>query len=170
MAHTLRWALIGATTIAREWMVNAIRQNECELFAQYAKQLGVTVNVEPTDSLGKTTSSGDYDIIVFAWVQSPFPYGGAQQLWLSNSGSNYGKYQNPKTDQLINAAANSTDKASAAQQLNDADKTILGDAYVLPLYQKPTFLAIDNNLVNIRDNATSVGPPYNVQEWGVKSS
>lgn len=28
MAKELRWALIGATTIAREWMVNAIRQND----------------------------------------------------------------------------------------------------------------------------------------------
>ena len=27
MAEELRWALIGATTIAREWMINAIRQN-----------------------------------------------------------------------------------------------------------------------------------------------
>ena len=27
MSSELRWALIGATTIAREWMVNAIREN-----------------------------------------------------------------------------------------------------------------------------------------------
>ncbi|RZT84048.1 peptide/nickel transport system substrate-binding protein [Pseudonocardia sediminis] len=148
---------------------NSIRQNECELFAQYAKQLGVTVNVEPTDSLGKTTSSGDYDIIVFAWVQSPFPYGGAQQLWLSNSGSNYGKYQNPKTDQLINAAANSTDKAAAGQQLNQADEIILGDAYVLPIYQKPTLLAQQNTVANVRGNATLDGPMYNVAEWGLRT-
>jgi peptide/nickel transport system substrate-binding protein len=40
------------------------------------------------------------------------------------------------------------------------------DAYVLPLYQKPTFLAFKTGVVNLRDNATSVGPPYNVGEWG----
>lgn len=148
---------------------NSIRQNECELFAQYAKQLGVTVNVEPTDSLGKTTSSGDYDIIVFAWVQSPFPYGGAQQLWLSESGSNYGKYKNPKTDALINAAAQSTDKAAAAGQLNDADKQILADAYVLPIYQKPTLLAQQNTIANVRGNATLDGPMYNVVDWGLRT-
>ena len=56
------------------------------------------------------------------------------------------------------------------KDLNAADKLITADAYSLPLYQKPTYLAIDNSLVNIRDNATSVGPPYNVQDWGVKSS
>lgn len=148
---------------------NAIRQNECELFAQYAKQLGVNVEVQPTDDLGTTTTSGDYDIIVFAWVQSPFPYGGAQQLWLSTSGSNYGKYTNPKTDQLINAAASSTDTAAAGNQLNEADKIILGDAYVLPLYQKPTLVAAQNNVANVRGNATLDGPMYNVAEWGLKT-
>jgi peptide/nickel transport system substrate-binding protein len=44
------------------------------------------------------------------------------------------------------------------------------DAFELPLYQKPTFLAAYNNIVNLRDDATSTGPPYNVQEWGIKAS
>ncbi|KAA1031897.1 ABC transporter family substrate-binding protein [Pseudonocardia sp. EV170527-09] len=148
---------------------NSIRQNTAELFAGYAKQLGVTVTVAPTDDLGTTLTAGDYDIMVFAWVQSPFPFGGAQQLWLSTSGSNFGKYTNPKTDQLINAAASSTDKASAAQQLNEADKIILGDAYVLPLYQKPTLLATQNSVANVRGNATLDGPMYNVSEWALRS-
>lgn len=148
---------------------NAIRQSTAELFAGYARQLGVTVQVQPTDDLGTTLDEGDYDVMLFAWVQSPFPFGGAQQLWLSSSGSNFGKYTNPRTDQLINAAASSTDKAAAAQQLNEADKIILGDAYVLPLYQKPTLLAAQNSVANVRGNATLDGPMYNVAEWALRS-
>lgn len=148
---------------------NSIRQNTSELFAQYMQQLGIAVTVQPTDDLGTTTTSGDYDVILFAWVQSPFPYGGAQQLWLSSSGSNFGKYTNPKTDQLINSAAASTDEAAAARQLNEADKIILGDAYVLPLYQKPTLLATQNTVANVRGNATLDGPMYNVAEWGLRA-
>jgi peptide/nickel transport system substrate-binding protein len=41
------------------------------------------------------------------------------------------------------------------------------DAYVLPLFQKPTFLAV---YANIRDSATATGPPYNVREWGIRPS
>ena len=148
---------------------NSIRQNQSELFAQYAQQLGVNVTVAPTDDLGTTLDSGEYDIMVFAWVQSPFPYSSAQQLWLSDSGSNYGGYTNPQTDQLINAAASSTDEAAAAQQLNQADKIILGDAYVLPLYQKPTLLATQNTVANVRGNATLDGPMYNSAEWGLRA-
>ncbi|NMI02130.1 ABC transporter family substrate-binding protein [Pseudonocardia acidicola] len=148
---------------------NAIRQSECELFAQYVKGLGINVQVQPTDSLGTTASTGDFDIIVFAWVQSPFPFGGAQQLWLSTSGSNYGKYNNPQVDQLINQAASSTDVAAATQQLNQADKIMSEDAYVLPLYQKPTFIAIRDNVANVRNNSSLDGPLYNVSQWGLKS-
>lgn len=148
---------------------NSIRQNTSELFAQYMQQLGIAVTVQPTDDLGTTLDAGDYDVMLFAWVQSPFPFGGAQQLWLSSSGSNFGQYNNPQTDQLINAAASSTDEAAAAQQLNEADKIILGDAYVLPLYQKPTLLATQNTVANVRGNATLDGPMYNVAEWGLRT-
>ncbi|MCW0216145.1 MAG: ABC transporter family substrate-binding protein [Pseudonocardia sp.] len=148
---------------------NAVRQNECELFAGYAKQLGVTVEVSTTDSLGTTLGSGDYDVIVFGWIMSPFPFGGAQQLWLSTSASNYGKYVNPQVDQLINDAASSSDRAAATQQLNQADKIMSDDAYVLPLYQKPTLVATQNTIGNIRNNASLDGPTYNTAEWGIRS-
>jgi peptide/nickel transport system substrate-binding protein len=54
--------------------------------------------------------------------------------------------------------------------MNQADKLLTADAYVLPLYQKPSFLVLKNTLVNMRGNDTSSGPPYNVQEWGLKAS
>jgi peptide/nickel transport system substrate-binding protein len=148
---------------------NAVRQTECELFQQYAKQLGVNVEVSTTDSLGETTSTGDYDVIVFGWIMSPAPFGGAQQLWLSNSGSNYGKYVNPVTDQLINEAAASTDINDARAKLNEADRIMAEDAYVLPLYQKPTLAAVQNTLGNVRNNASLDGITYNTAEWGLRS-
>jgi peptide/nickel transport system substrate-binding protein len=149
---------------------NAVRQNECELFAGYAKQLGVNIDISTTDSLGDTTTSGDYDVIVFGWIQSPYAFNGAQQLWLSNSGSNYGKYQNPAMDQLINEAAASTDPADATAKLNQADEMLSADAYVLPLYQKPTLAAVQNSIGNVRNNSSLDGISYNTSEWGMKTA
>ncbi|GAA1842395.1 oligopeptide ABC transporter substrate-binding protein OppA [Pseudonocardia ailaonensis] len=148
---------------------NAVRQTECELFQGYAKQLGVNVTVTPTDSLGTTLSSGDYDVIVFGWIMSPAPFGGAQQLWLSTSGSNYGKYVNPQVDTLINEAASSTDVKAATAQLNQADKIMADDAYVLPLYQKPTLAAVQNSIANVRNNASLDGITYNSSQWGIRN-
>jgi peptide/nickel transport system substrate-binding protein len=149
---------------------NQIRQVECELFAQQVKPLGITVQVVPTDDLGATTSRGDYDIVVFAWVDTPFPYGGAVQLWGTGQGNNFGHYSNPDVDRLIAAAGSQTDESLAKETLNQADRRLTRDAYVLPLYQKPTFVALYDNIANVRDNSSLDGPPYNVAEWGLRAA
>lgn len=147
---------------------NAIRQDQCELFAQMVQPLGIDVEVQTTDDLGGTLTEGEYDIIVFAWVASPFVYAAAIQNWTSGSASNFGNYSNEEVDDLINQAATQTDPQQAAELLNQADAIMATDAYVLPLYQKPVFLAVQEKYANIRINATNIGPPYNVEEWGIR--
>jgi peptide/nickel transport system substrate-binding protein len=156
---------------------NAVRQTECQLFAAAAKQLGVTINVSPTDSLGDTLTEKDanhkYDIIVFAWVATPFGSANAAlyesdkaQGTPGNWGSNYGHYTNAAVDKALGDSLTTTDPAQELADLNTADKQLSADAYTLPLYQKPVILAYNAKWGNIRDNATSVGPPYNTQDWG----
>jgi peptide/nickel transport system substrate-binding protein len=151
---------------------NAIRQSSSELFASYMRQLGLTVEVVPTDDLGGTLDSGDYEIMLFAWVQTPFSFDGAQQLWLSTSGSNFGGYNNPEVDALINQAGSAgvTDPAAGYDLLNQADRIMSEDSYVLPLYQKPTFVAVQDDVANVRNNSSLDGPTYNVQEWGLRTT
>jgi len=149
---------------------NVLRQQTCELIQNELAGLGIKVNVTPIASLGKTLASGDYDIIIFAWVGTPFPFAGAQQLWASTSDSNYGHWVNTQSDSLLSDAASQTDSQKAIDDLNQADTIMSQDAYVLPLFQKPTYLAAYKNIANIRDDATQTGPPYNVQEWGIRAS
>jgi peptide/nickel transport system substrate-binding protein len=148
---------------------NQVRQVECELFAQQVKQLGVTLQVIPTNDLGTTLSQGDYDIIVFSWTATPFPYANALQLWVTGGqGSNLGRYSNPDVDRLIAAAATSTDETLSREALNQADRRLTNDAYVLPLYQKPTFIALYDNIANIRNNSSLDGPQYNITQWAFR--
>ncbi|WP_199432482.1 ABC transporter family substrate-binding protein [Qaidamihabitans albus] len=148
---------------------NQIRQDSCELFAQAARELGVTVNVAPTDDLGGTLESGDYDVMVFAWVASPYPFANAVQNWTTGQGNNFGNYSNPEVDKLLKEAAAETNRQEAAQKVNQADKIMSEDAYVLPLYQKPTFIAAYDNLANVRNNSTLDGPVYNLKDWGLRA-
>lgn len=149
---------------------NQVRQVECELFAQMVKPLGITVTVVPTDDLGTTTSQGDFDIVVFSWVTTPFPYGGAVKLWTTGQSNNLGRYSNPDVDRLITAAVNSPDEALAKEELNQADRRLTRDAYDLPLYQRPTFIALDNGIANIRNNSSLDGPPYNISQWALRAA
>ena len=132
------------------------------------RPLGITLDIVPTDDLGGTTSSGDYDLIVFAWVQTPASFSNAEQTWNSTSSSNYGKYNNPEVDRLMHEAATSTDLAAARDTLNEAGRILAEDSYVLPLYQKPTIIAAQDDVANVRNNSSLDGPTYNVEEWGLR--
>jgi peptide/nickel transport system substrate-binding protein len=147
---------------------NTNRQQICEIVQATCKQLGINVTLKTTTDLSEL-GTGNYDMIVFAWTGTPFPVAGAQQIWELHGGADFGANNDPAAEKLINKAAVQTDPAKEATYLNQADKLITKDAYVLPLFQKPTFLAAYTNVVNMRDDATSSGPPYNVQQWGLKS-
>lgn len=147
---------------------NQLRKDSCELFAAMVKPLGITVEVVQTDNLGGTLTEGDYDIMIFAWVLTPLRIAGARQLWHSTSSSNYGKWSNPESDKLLDEAAKTVgDDAKAHDLINQANQMMAEDAYVLPLFQRETFLAVGKQFTNIRPNPTNHGPVYNVGLWGM---
>jgi peptide/nickel transport system substrate-binding protein len=150
---------------------NTYRQTECTVVQNTLQQLGIPVTLKTTSDLSEL-GTGDFDIIVFAWVGTPFVVAGALQLYTPNGGAHtaYTYNDDPAATQLIDDAGSSTDQTEVQTKLNQADKLLEQDAFELPLYQKPTFLAAYDDIVNIRDNATSSGPPVNVQEWGIKAS
>jgi peptide/nickel transport system substrate-binding protein len=149
---------------------NAIRQTTVELIQAQVRPLGINLEIVPTDDLGGTTSSGDYDLIVFAWVQTPASFSNAEQTWNSDSDSNYGKYSNPEVDRLMHEAATSTDVGPARDKLNEAGRILAEDSYVLPLYQKPTIIAAQDEVANARNNSSLDGPTYNIEEWGLRAA
>jgi peptide/nickel transport system substrate-binding protein len=149
---------------------NQIRQSECQILQSNLASLGIKVTIKPIGAadLGTVLAGHQYDIIVFAWVAPPFPSSGAQQNWFTGGGGNYGGYSNKTADSLISQAIGETDATKSAALLNQADQLMVNDAYVLPLYQKPTFFATQTRFVNMRNNATNVGPAYNTGTWGLK--
>jgi peptide/nickel transport system substrate-binding protein len=149
---------------------NPIRQQELEMMQRSVAPLGVSLDIESTDSFGKAIfGSGDFDVVVFAWVGTPFPASVNNSIYTTGSDQNDGKYSDPLVDKNLTAAAGEPDATKAAALLNAADQQISRDAYTLPLYQKPTFLAYDTRYGNIRNNSTSVGLTYNIGQWGLRN-
>jgi peptide/nickel transport system substrate-binding protein len=149
---------------------SATRQTECLILRNALRQLGISVHLRTTADLSEL-GTGNYDIIVFAWVGTPYAVASAQQIYTLHGGTAaaYTHNNDPAAERLINQAARTTNQVRARQLLNQADVRLEADCFELPLYQKPTLLATRKNIVNVRDNATSVGPPYNVQEWGIQA-
>jgi len=161
---------------------NALRQTECELIQTDMAKIGIKIDVQPTDSLGKTLTQKDathlYDIILFGFVNTTFPNSSVGPLFISNAkqeigsvvGANYGFYTNKDVDKWLTEAGTTLDGPTAIADMNKADVQISKDAYTLPLFQKDTMIAFKASLVNVRDNATAQGPAYNIGEWGLKAA
>lgn len=156
---------------------NQRRQTEATLFKRMVAPLGIDMRVRPTNDLGGTLNKGNYDVIAFAWVGGPFPFASGVQLYSCDfsqtppapNGGNYGNYCNKQVSQLFEEAAKATDREAAFQKLNKADAMLSDDAYSLPLFQLPTFLATYDRYGNIRNNPTNAFPTYNVGKWAVES-
>jgi peptide/nickel transport system substrate-binding protein len=59
------------------------------------------------------------------------------------------------------------DDAKAWDLINQADALMSADAYVLPLFQRDIFLAVNKQYVNVRPNPTNHGSVYNIGSWGL---
>ena len=154
----------------RHTVGNVNRAATAELVQRYVKELGIDVTIQTTEDLSTTLDTGDFDLIVFAWVNSPYFLSGADQIWATASESNFGKWSNPEAEALLKEAVQQMDQQKGADLLNRADELLSKDFYSLPLFQRPTFMVVKKDYANIRPNTTSTGPTYNIHEWGMRAT
>jgi len=154
---------------------NALRLNEETLMQADVKTAGIEFKIDNAKNtiLFPRFSKHDFDIALFAWVDTLYPTGNNpiySQCVKGTCGQNYGQFGNPALDQTLTAGAAQLDRAKEVDDYNAADKIVWDNMWTLPLYQKPTFIAVRNTYVNIHDNATSEGPSWNAEGWGLKNS
>lgn len=148
---------------------NVIRQMVCDLIRVQLQKIGITVDVEPTDSLGKTLSHAspqyDFDMIIYGVSYNPAVVTGFAQLYATGSDGNATYYSNKEVDALIDKAESQPGEKEASPYIHNAEDIIMNDAFVLPLYIKSQMTAYRDYLGNIRYNIPFT---YNIEEWGVK--
>ena len=152
---------------------NKLREQQGVLVQAQLKKIGIDIRIDNSDSktlFGTRLPKGDFDIANFAWVGTPFPASGANQIYKTDSDSNYGKYSNSSVDSLMKKALAEADFDKRMALLNEVDEMMWKDLPNIPLYQKPTFLAYADKYANIVDNTTTETPFWNVEEWGIKAS
>jgi peptide/nickel transport system substrate-binding protein len=150
---------------------NALREQEEQVMQAQLKAAGIDiqiVNYKSSDLFGTELPKGNFDIGLFAWVSTPFPSGN-NPIYSTGSGSNYDNFGYSDLDAKLAAGATALDHATEAQAYNDADTIAWQHMVTLPLFQKPTFIAVRNTFVNVGDNSTSEGPFWNAETWGLKA-
>jgi peptide/nickel transport system substrate-binding protein len=147
---------------------NTLREQTAQLIQANLAGIGVQLTIQPTDTLGETLNTGDFDVIIYAWVSSSFT-SDKKDLFFTGGGGNYGNWSNKEADGYMDEAVRTLDPDKARDLFNKADEIMTREAYNLPLCQKPVLLAVYSDFTNIRNNATSAGPTYNMEEWGLRA-
>ena len=147
---------------------NALRELTFEVIQQQLKEVGIEVNSEfgEADIVFTDLAERKYDIFMFAWVGSADPFSG-NTIWECGGDQNYQGSCEPEATKLLKQTTSILDPAERADVYNQADAIMAEDVPVLPLYQKPTYLAYFDKLHNIEDNATNEGPFFNSEDWWI---
>lgn len=148
---------------------NPVRQSSMEVLAASVKELGISLDLESTDSLGDTTQENSpygYDIVVVGYTGSPFLGSNAFKRFTTDTGYNL-HYSDEDVDRLVDEALEATSPEEAIDLVNEADQIVVESAWMMPVYQKPSMFAYYDKYGNLRDNPTISGPAYNIAEWGL---
>jgi glutathione transport system substrate-binding protein len=148
-----------------------------QLFQSYMKSIGVKINIQnytAQNLFGTVGPKGEFDIIEFAWVSTPFASGNVS-IYCSYTntnecGENWDHYANAQVDSLLNKAATTIDPTAAASLYNQADAILWKDAVTLPLYEQPQRYTWLNKWANVVPNASNAGLTWNANDWGLKAS
>lgn len=130
----------------------AVSENEALQFQNQMKEFGIKVEIVNTPIAkfqdGSLLTGGEFEIVAFSWLGTPFPYPGIKQIWGTDQSSNYSNYSDKRIDKLANQIASEVDEDKRAELANQADVYMWEDATTMPLYQRPDIEATKSNLAN----------------------
>jgi peptide/nickel transport system substrate-binding protein len=155
---------------------NPVRAEIEQLFQASMKSIGVKINIHNYDAstlFGTVGPKGEFDIIEFAWVQTPFASAN-QSIYCSYTsptlcGQNWDHYANSQVDSLFKQALSTVDTTQAAALYNQIDGILWQDMVTLPLFQQPQLFGWSSTYGNIVPNTSLSGLPWNANEWGLKA-
>lgn len=118
------------------------------------------------DRIYNKQSKGDYDLACTRWgpdYGDPTTY---LNLFISDNGNNYGKYNNAQYDALMDKIATNTDAGTRWQQMIDAEKVLMDDLGVIPVFEKGSSVLCNQDVTGLVHRP--VGVPYTFNYVDVK--
>lgn len=125
--------------------------------------VNITIKAVPKTERRKIMSSGKFQFALNNWgpdYADPMTY---LAMWVTGNDNNQGNYFNPKYNALI---ANCTDGDLCTKiperwaALKDAERMIMEDAVIMPVYQKCNANLIKSNVKNIAFHAVAINRIY----------
>lgn len=152
-----------------------VRSDIERLFKSQMKAIGLKIKIHnyPADKLfGTIGPKGEFDMIEFAWVLTPFA-SGDQSLYCSwrkpiVCGLNWDHFNDYHVNTSFKKALTTLNPAKAAIFYNHVDRALWHDMQTLPLFQQPQLVGWSTKYGNIFPDTSSTGLPWNAYQWGLK--
>ncbi|MDX1619470.1 MAG: ABC transporter family substrate-binding protein [Nitriliruptorales bacterium] len=146
---------------------NEARQLQFEIIQAQLAEIGIDMQDESGEAatvFGEVLVSSEWDAFAFAWVGNPDPVGNVE-IFKCDGSQNFQNYCNEEVTSLLEQTNSTIDQQQRFALFNEADALMADDMPLLPLYQKPSMLAWNNKIQGPKDNTTTVGPFWNIEEW-----
>jgi peptide/nickel transport system substrate-binding protein len=145
---------------------NRLRELSLEIIQAQAKTAGIDLRIDnsPSRIFFPAVSDENYHIALFAWVGTGDPVGQVD-IYGCGGGSNWKAYCSRKVTNLLRQSDAELDPAKRRSLVLQADRIMAANLPTLPLYQKPTYFVYKSKLRGMKDNPTSAGPTWNVEDW-----
>jgi len=128
-----------------------IDQKVAEKFQADWKEIGINVNLVPLPWSERLTrlQNGDFGMSASGWGPDYPDAMTFLELFESVNPNNNGKYNNPEYDKLIQAAKQEKDAATRIQYLYDAEKIVIEDAVIAPMYYRNVHFTFKNYVTGV---------------------
>ncbi len=148
---------------------NQLRALAFEIIQRQLKSVGIELvaRFQVAGTLfGTTLPSGDWDLIMFAWVGSPATPITIKDLYACGGDQNYMGYCNRKLTAILNEVSNTLESSQRATMLNGAElKYMVKDIPSIPMLARPLFVIHAKKVNGPVVNPTTEGSPWNVSGW-----
>jgi peptide/nickel transport system substrate-binding protein len=147
----------------------AASTQEAQLVQKQLAEIGVNVQIQTVDSHGffdQHVVPGDFDITHYAQIGTGSPVTDALSSFTigPQAQQNFGRIGDDRINQLLTAAAGELDDARRQLLVNQADQELWNLGHSLPLYRRPSIVAVRDKLANF-GNVGLASIPYARIGW-----
>ncbi|HET8968863.1 MAG TPA: hypothetical protein VFN06_05505, partial [Gaiellaceae bacterium] len=150
---------------------NQLRALTFEVIQRQLKSVGIELvpRFQPAGLLfGTTLPSGDWDLIMFTWVQAPSSKITAKDYYGCGGELNYGNYCNRRESAILDKVATELDDATRTKLLNQAEALMVADVPSIPMYVRPVFTIAAKGMTGLTTPTTGEGSPWNASTWAIR--
>ena len=147
---------------------NQLRALTFEVIQRQLKSVGIELvaRFQPAGLLfGTTLPSGDWDIIMFTWVEAPSSKITSKDMYACGGEQNYRNYCNRKAHALLEKTAIELDDATRTKLLNQADAIMAKDIPSIPMFVRPVFVISAAKIEGADGADDAEGSPWNANTW-----